>query len=75
MASNSDDSSSSEAVTGTITVSDATPDDIDDLHIAVKLDKASGDAAADAAALQAAKGLKQPLEQALLEFYSELKTK
>lgn len=72
-------SSSSDAATepgrkGTIKLPSASPDELDDLHMEVSLDQASGDAA-DAAALQAARSLKQPLEEALTKFYAELKQK
>lgn len=65
--------SSSKDTKGTLKVSDATPDDLDDLHVEVKLDKNSGDTTADTAALQAARGLKQQLETHLQQFYSQLK--
>lgn len=65
---------SAAAAKGTLMLSDVTPDDLDDLHIEVKLNTAAGDAMADAAAVQAAKGLKQPLEQVIARFYRDLKT-
>jgi hypothetical protein len=59
---------------GSIKLSGVSPDELDDLsHMEVTLSNASGDSAADSAALAAAKGLKEPLEQALAAFYAELK--
>jgi len=62
------------AVQGTMKLPSASPDELDDLHIQdVKVVKSSNDAAADASALSAAKGLKGSLEAALANYYEELK--
>jgi hypothetical protein len=74
--SSSDAADAGACSSGSIKLSGVSPDELDDLsHMEVTLSKASGNAAADSAALAAAKGLKGPLEQALAAFYAELKTK
>jgi hypothetical protein len=70
------DSEEEAGCSGSMKLTGVSPDELDDLsHIDVTLAKASGDAAADSAALAAARGLKEPLEQALAAFYAELRTK
>eukprot|EP00775_Hariotina_reticulata_P013632 gene13632-biopygen15572 len=62
------------AVQGTMKLPSASPDELDELHIQdVKLSNSSSNAAADASALTAAKGLKGSLEAALSSYYEELK--
>jgi hypothetical protein len=70
------DADAAAGSSGNIKLSGVSPDELDDLsHMEVTLSNASGDAAADSAALAAAKGLKEPLEQALAAFYAELRTR
>lgn len=59
---------------GTLKVPSASPDDLDNLHCEVSIDGGTGDAAADEAARQAAKALKQPLQDALEKFLAELRS-
>jgi hypothetical protein len=68
------DAEAAAGSSGSIKLSGVSPDELDDLsHMEVTLGSASGEAAADSAALAAAKGLKEPLGQALAAFYAELK--
>lgn len=60
---------------GTLKLPSASPDDLDDLHCEVSLDAGTGEAAADEAARQGAKQLKQELVGVLEEFLEELRNK
>lgn len=60
---------------GTLKVPSVGPDDLDDLHVEVSIDAPTGDGQADEAAWQAAKQLKQPLQDLLEQFLTELRSR